>query len=85
MNLGEDTVRQLPNPAICRAKPARCTGVVFCLVQPPGDCSHTRFFNDVAYCTHPNREAIISRTMAHEKAHSRDSDGNRPSAADDTE
>jgi hypothetical protein len=39
----------------------------------------------VAYCTHPNREAIISRTMAHEKAHSRDSDGNRPSAADDTE
>jgi hypothetical protein len=71
---GINGVRQLPNPAICRAKPAHWPGVVFCLVHAPTDCQHARFFNDVAYCTHPNRDAIIARTITHENAHADESD-----------
>jgi hypothetical protein len=73
---GNNSVRQLPNPVICRAKPALLPGVVFCHVHDPIDCQHTRYFNDVAYCTHPNREDIIARTTAHENAHSGDSGEN---------
>jgi len=62
-------VRQLPNPAVCRAKPANWPNVVFCLVPHPGDCRHARYFNEVAYCIHPHREEIIAKTKAHEAAH----------------
>ena len=69
---GSVGVRQLPNPAICRAKPANWPNVVFCLVPHPTDCKHARFFNEVAYCIHPQRDAIMARTKAHETAHAGD-------------
>ena len=65
-------VRHLPNPAICRAKPANWPNVVLCLVPHPGDCPQARYFNEVAYCIHPQREAIMARTKAHEAAHAGD-------------
>jgi hypothetical protein len=69
-----NSVRQLPNPAVCRAKPALWPGVVHCFVHAPTDCKHARFFNDAAYCNHPDRESIVARTKAHENAHSGDRD-----------
>jgi hypothetical protein len=66
----QESVRRLPNPAICRAKPARWPGVVYCLVHNPTDCKYARHFNEVAYCTSPDRDSIIARTTAHENAHS---------------
>jgi hypothetical protein len=65
-------VRQLPNPAICRAKPANWPNVVLCLVPHPSDCKQARYFNEVAYCIHPQRDAIMARTKAHEAAHADD-------------
>src|ERR1035441_6652355 len=56
-------VRQLPNPVVCRAKPANWPNVVFCLVHLPADCKAARYFNEVAYCIHPQRDAIIARTF----------------------
>lgn len=72
-------VRQLPNPAICRAKPANWPNVVLCLVPHPSDCKLARYFNDVAYCIHPERNAIMARTKAHEAAHAEDT---KPGEAD---
>lgn len=69
---GVSGVRQLPNPAICRAKPANWPNVVFCLVHDPAECKHARYFNEAAYCTHPQRDAIMARTKAHEAAHAGD-------------
>jgi hypothetical protein len=71
---GNNSVRQLPNPAICRAKAALWPGVVHCLVHAPTDCPHARFFNEAAYCNNPTRTSIIARTTAHEDAHSGDGD-----------
>jgi hypothetical protein len=62
MNRGDNVAGQLPNPAICRAKPAKWPGVVCCLVHDPANCHDARFFNDVAYCTHPNGEDIITKS-----------------------
>ena len=61
---GLNRVRKLPDAAICRAKPARWPGVVACLVQSPAECKHAKYFNEVAYGTHPQRKAIIARTKA---------------------
>lgn len=62
--LGNSAVQELPNPAICRARVARWPGAVFCLVHDSANCKYARYFNDVAYCVHPRREAIIARTTA---------------------
>jgi hypothetical protein len=61
-------VRELPKPAGCRAKRARWPGVVHCLADGPTGCQHTRYFNNAAYCTHPEREAIMARTRAENEA-----------------
>jgi hypothetical protein len=58
--------RKLPNPAICRAKPANWPGTAFCLVHEPDECTHARYFNEVAYCTHFKRADIAARTMTFE-------------------
>jgi hypothetical protein len=57
-------ILKLPDPVICRARPACWAGTVLCLVHEPGSCKHVRYFHEVAYCTHPKREAIIARTAA---------------------
>jgi hypothetical protein len=65
--------RKLPNPAICRAKPANWPGTAFCLVHEPEACKHVRYFNEVAYCTHAKRAEIIARTTTSEADLSGDS------------
>jgi hypothetical protein len=49
-------------PARCRAKWAALPGVAFCLDSKAADCDNRRYFNEVAYCIHPDREEIIGRT-----------------------
>jgi len=66
---GRETVRKLPNPAICRARHAKWPGMVYCLVRDPTECRHVRYFNEVAYCTHPKNEAIIAKTEAQAGSH----------------
>ena len=70
---GRDTVRKLPHPAICRARHAKWPDMAYCLVRDPAECKHVRYFNEVAYCTHPKREAIIAKTVTHEESHAGDS------------
>ena len=53
--------------------------MVLCLVPHPSDCKLARYFNDVAYCIHPERNAIMARTKAHEAAHAEDT---KPGEAD---
>lgn len=61
-----NAVRKLPDPAICRARHAAWPGMFFCLVHQPDGCKQVKYFNDVAYCTHPSRKAIIARTKGGE-------------------
>jgi hypothetical protein len=70
---GLNTIRNLPNPGICSARPAKWPGTFFCLVHDPTQCKHVRYFNEVAYCIHPKREAIIAKTKAGEGRRSGDS------------
>jgi len=65
--------RKLPNPAICRAKSANWPGTTFCLIQEPDECSHVRYFNEVAYCIHAKRAEIITSTTTSEDDLSGDS------------
>jgi hypothetical protein len=65
--------RKLPNPAICRAKPANWPGTAFCLLHEPEECSQVRYFNESAYCTHAKRAEIIARTTTSEADLSGDS------------
>lgn len=82
---GNDDVRRLPNPAVCRAKAAHWPGVVYCLVNNPGVCIHVRYFNDVAYCRHPEREHIIARSNAQENTEVVDAGDNRSLGDENTE
>jgi len=59
-----ESAPKLPDAAICRALRADGPGMVACLADRPRDCKHASFFNDAAYCLHPDREAIIARTQA---------------------
>jgi len=70
---GFQAVRQLPDPAICRARTANWPGTSFCLVHEPAECKHVRYFNETAYCVHAERAAIMARTKAAEKDLSGDS------------
>jgi len=63
-----EAVQPMPNPAFCRARRARWPGVVYCLADASAGCKHTRFFNNVAYCIHPERDAIIARMKAQKDA-----------------
>ena len=65
--------RKLPNPAICRARPGNWPSTAFCLVHEPDECKHVRYFNEVAYCTHPKRDEIIAKTTNSEADLSEDS------------
>jgi len=69
---GRDTGGKLPNPAICRARPAKLPDMAYCLVRDPTECEHVRYFNEVAYCTHPQREAIIAKTVTQEERRAAD-------------
>jgi len=67
---------QLPQPASpavpaiqddCRAaRIADVTDFAQCLVETRPSCPHRLAFNDFRYCVHPQREAIIIRTLAAE-------------------
>jgi len=61
---GAQAGRKLADPVFCRAKPAIWPNTVYCLVHEPDKCKNVRYFNEVPYCTHPKREAIIARTKA---------------------
>jgi hypothetical protein len=59
---GSNPTRKLPDAAICQARRADGPGMVFCLVDEPGDCKHAQRFDEAWYCLHPEREDIIART-----------------------
>jgi hypothetical protein len=54
--------RQLPDPAICRAKPAGWGDYADCLVDGPYLCRFALPFGFRYLCLHPERAAIIART-----------------------
>jgi hypothetical protein len=58
--------RQLPDPAICRAKYNGLDFYPDCLVEGPFYCKHALSFGFGHYCTHPDRKEIIARTEAGE-------------------
>ncbi len=66
---GGNSVRPLPKPANCNAKAARWPGVVHCLLDNPTSCTHARYFNEQAYCTHPNRADFAAKARSHKKTH----------------
>jgi hypothetical protein len=54
--------RNLPDPAICQARPAGFPGYVECLVPPPFQCQHVLRFGYGFFCQHPQRHEIAMRT-----------------------
>jgi hypothetical protein len=51
----------------CRAaRIGEVTDFAECLVKTDASCTHRFAFNAFRYCAHPQREAIIARTLAHE-------------------
>jgi hypothetical protein len=66
-----------PHQAACAAEPAICddcraarieevTQFAECLVTTSTSCPHRMTFNAYLYCVHPQRDAIIARTLANE-------------------
>ena len=53
--------RQLPDPAVCRAKHS-FENLYDCLVYLPYGCPHVLSFGFSFYCQHPDRAAIAART-----------------------
>jgi hypothetical protein len=56
--------RKLPDPAVCRAKPAGFGDYADCLVDAPFECRYVLGFGFHYHCLHPERAEIIARTMA---------------------
>ena len=52
----------LPDPAICRGKPAGFGEYVDCLVERPYQCPHALSIGFGHLCSHPDRAAIVRRT-----------------------
>jgi hypothetical protein len=51
----------------CRAaRIGEVTDFAECLVKTDASCPHRFAFNAFRYCAHPQREAIIARTPAHQ-------------------
>ena len=51
----------------CRAaRIEEVTAFANCLVTTSASCPHRLAFNSLRYCVHPQREAIIARTLAAE-------------------
>jgi hypothetical protein len=48
----------------CRAKRANGPGMVYCLAANPRGCEHVGFMDGHPLCLNPDREAIITRTLA---------------------
>ena len=56
--------RKLPDPAICRAEPSGFGDSVDCLVKSPHGCPHVARMVFGMVCQHPERDAIIARTLS---------------------
>jgi len=55
-------LRKLPDPAICRAKPAGFGDYTDCLVDEPFGCPYALNFAFKYLCRNPERAEIIART-----------------------
>ena len=72
---GQEPAQAQPAPQATPAFPDRCratrigevTEFAQCLVQPWPLCEHGFSFGSTYYCEHPQREAIIARTLAADK------------------
>jgi len=51
----------------CETQRARWPGMFFCMELCRVECEHRRYFNDVAYCIHPKREAMAVKTESKRK------------------
>ena len=60
--------RKLPDPAICRARPAGFGDYADCLVETPFECRYVLGFGFHYHCLHPERAEIIARTMAEQRS-----------------
>ena len=52
-----ETLRKLPDPAICKTKPLESgTDAYWCLVDKPHECNHAKRFGltDAYFCTRDN-------------------------------
>lgn len=56
-----DVIPELPDPSVCRGKPAGFGGYVDCLVPTPSRCPHVLRFGEGYFCLHPNREEIAAK------------------------
>ncbi len=54
--------RMLPDPTVCRAKPAGFGDYTDCLVAHPIQCPHSLSFGDAFLCRHPERKEIVLRS-----------------------
>ena len=63
---GRSTAPSLPPASICRATPSG-RNFAYCKGEAPSDCVHAVQFGLDWYCTHPNQDQIIARTIAQAK------------------
>jgi hypothetical protein len=53
----------LPDIKRCQARPAPIGDLAYCLVPLPHDCPWVEMHREKAYCFHPERKKIITKTQ----------------------